>query len=130
MKRIMVDMSATLIHHGHIRLLEKAKKLGYVVVALTTDSEIKRHKGYDPELSFENRKEILLAIKYVDDVIPSAWLIDQEFLDKHQIDYLVHGDDNSNCINKDQLILIPRTLNISSSILRNRVLVTLQQKNK
>lgn len=130
MKRIMVDMSATLIHHGHIRLLEKAKKLGYVVVALTTDSEIKRHKGYDPELSFENRKEILLAIKYVDDVIPSAWLIDQEFLNKHQIDYLVHGDDNSNCINKDQLILIPRTLNISSSILRNRVLVTLQQKNK
>ena len=26
MKRIMVDMSATLIHHGHIRLLRKAKK--------------------------------------------------------------------------------------------------------
>ena len=39
-------MSATLIHHGHIRLLKKASKLGEVVVALTTDEEIIKHKGY------------------------------------------------------------------------------------
>ena len=32
-KRIMVDMSATLIHHGHIRLLKKASELGEVIVA-------------------------------------------------------------------------------------------------
>ena len=37
--RIMVDMSATLIHHGHIRLLKKAAELGDVVVALTSDAE-------------------------------------------------------------------------------------------
>ena len=41
-KRIMVDMSATLIHHGHIRLLKAAKELGDVVVALTTDDEIRK----------------------------------------------------------------------------------------
>ena len=40
MKRILVDMSATLIHHGHTRLLAKASKLGKVIVALTSDSEI------------------------------------------------------------------------------------------
>ena len=40
--RIMVDMSATIIHHGHIKLLKKASKLGIVVVGLTTDDEIKR----------------------------------------------------------------------------------------
>ena len=45
-KLILVDMSATLIHHGHIRLLKKASKLGEVVVALTTDEEIIKHKGY------------------------------------------------------------------------------------
>ena len=38
--RIMVDMSATLIHHGHVRLLKKASELGTVVVALTTDEEV------------------------------------------------------------------------------------------
>ena len=38
-KRIMVDMSATLIHHGHIRLLKRASSYGNVIVALTTDEE-------------------------------------------------------------------------------------------
>ena len=73
MKRILVDMSCTLLHHGHIRLLRKAADLGEVVVALTTDDEILMKKGYTPELSFEERKEILLAIRYVTDVIPSKW---------------------------------------------------------
>ena len=41
-KRIMVDMSATLIHHGHVRLLREASKLGSVIVGLTTDEEIRR----------------------------------------------------------------------------------------
>ena len=40
-KRILVDMSATILHHGHIRLLKKASKLGVVVVALTRDKVIK-----------------------------------------------------------------------------------------
>jgi len=39
-KRIMVDMSATLIHHGHIKLLKKASEHGKVIVGLTTDEEI------------------------------------------------------------------------------------------
>ena len=42
MKNILVDMSATLLHHGHIRLLKKASKFGKVIVALTTDKEIKK----------------------------------------------------------------------------------------
>ena len=43
--RVMVDMSLTLLHHGHVRLLKNAKRYGYVVVALTTDEEIKNKKG-------------------------------------------------------------------------------------
>ena len=66
--RIMVDMSATLIHHGHIRLLKKAAELGDVVVALTSDAEVKSKKGYTPELNFAERKEILEAVKYVTEV--------------------------------------------------------------
>ena len=64
----MVDMSATIIHHGHIRLLEKASKYGDVIVALTTDDEVLKHKGYLPELEFNIRKEIIESIKYVKEV--------------------------------------------------------------
>ena len=120
LKRIMVDMSLTLLHHGHIRLLKKAKQYGHLIVALTTDKEIKDKKGYIPELNFEERKEILLAIKYVDEVVPSKWLLDNDFLKKHKIDLLVHGDDNSNQVKSSKLLLFPRTQGISSTILRER----------
>lgn len=122
MKRILVDMSATLIHHGHIRLLAKASKHGKVVVALTSDSEIIAKKGYIPEISFEGRKEILESIKYVDEVIESPWLIDEEFLKNNNIDFLVHGHDNSNPVDEKKLIIFPRTKGISSSKIREAVI--------
>ena len=125
MKRIMVDMSATLIHHGHIRLLRKAKKLGYVIVALTTDEEIIKKKGYKPELNYIHRKEILESIKYVDLVVPSPWQIDENFLGFHNIDSLVHGNDNSNIISNEKLIIFERTSGISSQILMKRVLLVI-----
>lgn len=118
----MVDLSATLIHHGHIRLLKKAKKIGKVIVALTTDKEIQKKKGYLPELSYKERKEILESIIYVDKVVPCKWLINENFLNKHNIDYLVHGSDNSNKISKKRLIIFPRTKRVSSSILRQKIL--------
>ncbi len=121
-KRIMVDMSATLLHHGHVRLLRKAAELGTVVVALTTDDEIKRTKGYTPELTYEERKEILEAIRYVDEVVPSPWLIDDAFLQRHNCDLLVHGSDNSNHIPAEKLAIFPRTEGVSSSDMRERVL--------
>ena len=97
-KRIMVDMSATLIHHGHIRLLEKASEYGSVIVGLTTDNEIINKKNYQAELSFEYRKEILESIKHVSEVVATPWLIDDKVLDKYQIDFLVHGNDDCNLI--------------------------------
>jgi cytidyltransferase-like protein len=122
MKRVMVDMSATLIHHGHIRLLRAAKEHGHVIVALTTDEEIRSKKGYEPELDFASRREIIEAIRFVDEVVPSPWLIDETFLDQHRVDLLVHGSDNSNPIPHDRLLVLPRTSGISSSIIRGRVL--------
>ena len=126
-KRIMVDMSVTLIHNGHVRILKAAKKLGTVVVALTTDEEVKAHKGYEPELNFEQRREILAAIKYVDEVVPSPWLIEESFLDLHRIDLLVHGHDNSNPISPERCLILPRTAGVSSGLLRSRVLMAVAQ---
>jgi glycerol-3-phosphate cytidylyltransferase len=122
MKRIMVDMSATLIHNGHIRILKAAKEHGYVIVALTTDEEILKKKGYEPELDFASRREVIEAIRFVDEVVPCPWLIEETFLDQHRVDLLVHGSDNSNPISHDRLLILPRTSGISTSIVRGRVL--------
>jgi cytidyltransferase-like protein len=119
-KRIMVDMSATLIHHGHIRLLKKAASYGRVIVALTTDDEIENKKGYVPELNFSQRKEILCALECVSEVVPCNWQIEHEFLIKHNIDLLVHGDDNQNDLPHEKLLIFPRTEGISSTDLRKR----------
>jgi cytidyltransferase-related domain len=121
-KRIMVDMSATLLHHGHIRLLKKAADLGDVVVALTTDDEVEKTKGYKPELSFDERREILESVRYVKEVVPCNWLIDEAFMDEHSCELLVHGNDNSNHIRPERLVIFPRTEGISSSAMRERVL--------
>lgn len=128
-KRIMVDMSATLLHHGHVKLLKKASELGHVVVGLTTDDEIRNKKGYEPELSYEERKELLEAIRYVDEVVPSPWLLDNDYLIAHNIDLLVHGDDNVNHVPQEKVVIFPRTEGVSSSELRERVLDTLTSLN-
>lgn len=115
-----MDMSCTLLHHGHIRLLKKAAELGNVVVALTTDDEIAKWKGYTAELDFEQRREILLSIQYVSEVIPSKWFLDDAYIRENMVDILVHGDDNSNDISECELVIFPRTNGISSSELRKR----------
>jgi glycerol-3-phosphate cytidylyltransferase len=129
-KRVMVDMSATILHHGHIRLLKKASQYGRVIVGLTSDEEIKTKKGYTPELAFEHRKEILEAIKYVDEVVETPWLLTDATLEEHQIDLLVHGDDNSNHIHKEKLLVFPRTEGVCSSDIRERACkIFMKQQN-
>lgn len=128
--RIMVDMSATLIHHGHIRLLKKAAALGDVVVALTSDDEVRTKKGYQPELSFAERKEVLEAVKYVTEVVESPWLITEDFVNQCRCDLLVHGADNSNVIDPKRLVIFPRTEGVSSTELRERVIRAVQSMEK
>ncbi len=113
-------MSSTLIHHGHIRLIKKAKRYGDLIIGLTTDKQIRKFKGYYPELSFKFRKEILLEIKGVKKVVPSNWLITQKFLDKHKIDILISGGDYKKRKFKTKTINFNRTKFISSSILRKK----------
>ena len=128
-KRIMVDMSATILHHGHVRLLKKASKYGEVIVGLTTDKEIFDSKKYQPELSFKHRKELLESIKYVSEVVPTPWLIDQSILDEYNIDLLVHGHDNSNLVDESKLQILQRTEDISSSEMRSRAVRSITQIN-
>jgi len=128
-KRVMVDMSATIIHPGHIRLIQNASKHGQIIIGLTTDEQIISCKGYEPELSFDQRKEVLEGIKGVGEVVPTPWLITEEVLDQYGIDLLVHGHDNSNPISKDRLLVLPRTEGISSTEIRSRALRSMTSIN-
>ena len=124
-KRLLVDMSVTLLHHGHIRLLKRARQAAdergaIVVVGLTSDEEVLRAKGYNPELRFAERREILLACRYVDEVVETPWLLTEEILARLGADYLFHGEDNSNPVQKEHLIVVPRTKEISSTQLHIR----------
>ena len=119
-KRILVDLSATLIHHGHIRLLKKSRKYGKIIVALSTDKEVKKYKGYLPELNFKQRKEIVSSIKYVDKVIPSKWKITNQFLKSKKIDVIIRGSDHKKDKFKIKSIVFSRTRGISSNLIRKK----------
>jgi len=129
-KRIMVDMSATLLHHGHIRLLAQAHALGHVVVGLTSDQDLQSVKNLTAELTFDQRKEILMAIEFVDEVVETPWLLTNEVLQQHNIDMLVHGDDNQNDISDDKLVIFPRTEGISSEALRASAALNMDRESQ
>jgi len=94
-KRVITYGTFDLLHYGHINLLRRAKQYGdYLIVALSTDDfnwNQKRKKCY---FSFDKRKALLEAIRYVDLVIPEeSW--DQKVTDvrEYHIDTFVMGDD-------------------------------------
>lgn len=60
-----------LFHAGHVNFLRGCSRLGKVTVALNTDEFIEAYKGKAPVLSYQDRAEVLLACRYVHDVIPN-----------------------------------------------------------
>ena len=129
-KKILVDMYCTLIHHVHIRLIKKAKKYGKVFIALCSDQEIKKKKKIIPELKYSHRKEIVSSIKGVSGVIKSKFNISNNFLKKNKFDLLIHGSDNQNTVDKKYTKVFKRTKNISSTMLRKRAAKNFKSKNK
>lgn len=94
MKRVLTYGTFDLLHYGHIRLLKRAKALGdYLIVALSTDefNELKGKKAYH---SYEERKEMLEAIRYVDLVIPEdSWEQKINDVKEYKVDIVVMGSD-------------------------------------
>lgn len=94
MKRVITYGTFDLLHYGHINLLRRAKELGdYLVVACSSDefNELKNKKSV---YSYEQRKTILEAIKYVDLIIPEHnWEQKESDIKNHNIDIFVMGDD-------------------------------------
>ncbi|MBO0472994.1 glycerol-3-phosphate cytidylyltransferase [Enterococcus sp. DIV0840] len=95
MKRVITYGTFDLLHYGHINLLKRAKEQGdYLVVALSTDEFNWNEKQKKCYFSYEKRKQLLEAIRYVDLVIPEEnWEQKITDIEKYQIDTFVMGDD-------------------------------------
>ena len=122
MKRVITYGTFDLLHYGHINLLRRAKELGdYLIVALSTDEfnwNMKQKKCY---FTYEERKKMLEAIRYVDLVIPEeSWEQKKTDAVLYKIDTFVIGDDWTGKFDflKDQgeeVVYLPRTPEISTT---------------
>ncbi len=126
MKRILTYGTFDLLHYGHIRILKRAKELGdYLVVALSTD-EFNATKGKKAYHSYETRKKMLEAIRYVDLVIPeNNWEQKIQDIKDYKIDVCVMGSDWAGSDKFDYLkeycdvVFLERTPGISTSQIKN-----------
>lgn len=126
MKRVITYGTYDLLHHGHIRLLQRAKDLGdYLVVALSTDSfNAIKHKS--SLYKYKERKIIVESIRYVDLVIPEKnWGQKINDVKKYSIDIFVMGSDWTGEFDflKEycEVVYLPRTPEISTSSTKLRL---------
>ena len=95
MRKVITYGTFDLLHYGHINLLRRARELGdYLIVALSTDEFNWNEKRKKCFFTYEQRKQLLEAIRYVDLVIPEEnW--EQKVTDVHEfkVDTFVIGDD-------------------------------------
>ena len=121
MKRVITYGTFDLLHYGHINLLERAKKMGdYLVVVLSTDEFNWNEKQKKCYFSYEDRKKMLEAIRYVDLVVPEEnWDQKRSDVQKYNIDTFVMGDDWKGKFDflKDlcEVVYLPRTPDISTT---------------
>ena len=127
MKKVITYGTFDLLHYGHINLLRRAKELGdYLIVALSTDEfnwNEKRKKSY---FSYDKRKKLLEAIRYVDLVIPEEnW--DQKISDvkEFKVDTFVMGDDWKGkfdfLTDYCEVVYLPRTPEISTTQIKEEL---------
>lgn len=125
MKKVITYGTFDLLHYGHIRLLKRAKELGdYLIVGLSTDefNQLQKHKeSYN---SYEERKYILEAIRYVDEVIPEQnWEQKAQDIKKYNINTFVMGSDWQGKFDSlkpyCEVIYLSRTPGISTSKIKN-----------
>ena len=128
MKRVITYGTFDMLHYGHINLLRRARELGdYLVVALSTDEFNWNKKQKKCYFSYEHRKLLLEAIRYVDEVIPEEnWDQKRTDIHDHNIDIFVMGDDwkgHFDFLEEEgaQVVYLTRTPDISTTQIKQNL---------
>ena len=83
-----------LFHIGHLNILRRAKEqCDYLIVGVSTDELVESYKNKKPIIPYEERRSIVEAIRYVDEVVPQTSLDKCEALERIGFDILFHGSD-------------------------------------
>lgn len=127
MRRVITYGTFDLLHYGHIRLLKRAKALGdYLIVAISTD-EFNAGKGKQAYFSFEERKGMLEALRFVDLVIPeNDWRQKPDDVKNYHVDVFTMGDDWEGKFDEQldglcEVIYLPRTPEISTTQIKEEL---------
>ena len=134
MKKVYVAMGADIIHPGHLNIIKNASEFGQVYVGVLTDTAIASYKRL-PYLNYEQRSIIVESLKNVYKIMPQKTLDYRPNLRELKPDFVVHGDDWKEGIQKEtrqqvidtlaewggELIEIPYTEGISSTKLNRAV---------
>ena len=125
MRKVITYGTFDLFHYGHVHLLRRAKELGdFLIVALSTDEFNEKEKGKHTYFTYEQRKLILEAIKYVDLVIPEeTWEQKSNDVKKYGVSCFVIGDDwrgKLDFLKEDgcDVVYLERTPEVSSSAIK------------
>jgi glycerol-3-phosphate cytidylyltransferase len=122
-KTILTYGTFDMFHIGHLRLLNRLSALGdRLIVGVSTD-EFNSIKGKKTLIPYEQRAEIVRAIKGVDLVIPeNSWEQKPQDIKDHDVDAFAMGDDWAEKFDflKEycEVIYLPRTEDISSTELK------------
>jgi len=126
MKRVITYGTFDMLHYGHVNLLRRAKELGdYLVVAISTDEFNWNEKQKKCYFTYEQRKQMVEAIRYVDEVIPETeWSQKRTDVHDHNIDIFVMGDDWAGKFDDlreegVEVVYLPRTPDISTTQIKN-----------
>ncbi len=126
MKKVITYGTFDLLHHGHIRLLERAKALGdYLIVGITSDDFDKQRGKINVAQPLMERLEAVRATHLADEIIVEEYegqKIDD--IKKYGVDIFTVGSDweghfdylNEYC----QVVYLPRTEGVSSTQIREK----------
>jgi glycerol-3-phosphate cytidylyltransferase len=121
MNRVITFGTFDVFHLGHLRLLERARALGdHLTVGVSTDELNYSKKGRYPVHSENERKEIVRALRCVDQVFDEESLeLKGDYIKGHEADILVMGDDWEGKFDVFadlcKVVYLPRTPSISTT---------------
>lgn len=123
MKKVLAHGTFDIVHYGHVRYLERAKKYGDYLIVYVTSDRLAKEKEKNPYFNEEIRMKMISSFKVVDEVILRDSEITPQMLEDLQIDVMVTTTHYFDYL-KDlcKIIHIERTKGISSTIIKDHLL--------